>query len=447
MQRASSAKMNQHPAILVAPPVSGERAPRHSRPRLPGALHGVAVRCFLMAFLGLGAAHAADADVQQARAIFNVGAQAYEKGDFAAALEAFEAAYKLAPRPGILFSMAQTHRRQYHVTHQDSYLREALRLYREYLEKAKDGERRGEAAQALVELEPLAARLAPESEGPGAGPERGQRTRLMVSSSAEHATIALDGGKPLGSPLISDVSAGRHRVRTDAPGYVSEEREVTAVEGGLVAIDMVLRERPARLTFSGPPDTDISIDRRLAGRTPLGAPLEVQPGRRKLWLSRGGYEPRSVVVDLGRGEKRRVPFDLEPNRQRVAARVLLFAAGAAAITSGVFTVLAFAEDKLASDIRGETRTSNISPSRMQDYDSARSARDTFRTAAIVSVGAGVGLAATAGALLLFDRPVAPPLTMEREESPGRPEPKKSLDMSFAPAIGPTFLGVSARGTL
>src|SRR5262249_49982115 len=52
-------------------------------------------------------------DVEQAKNYFNAGATAYAAGQFVAAAQAFDQAYKLAPRPAILFSMAQAERRQY----------------------------------------------------------------------------------------------------------------------------------------------------------------------------------------------------------------------------------------------------------------------------------------------------------------------------------------------
>ena len=43
----------------------------------------------------------------QMKAYFNAGAEAYELGDFAAAIQAFDQAYRAMPRPAILFSLAQ----------------------------------------------------------------------------------------------------------------------------------------------------------------------------------------------------------------------------------------------------------------------------------------------------------------------------------------------------
>ena len=53
------------------------------------------------------------AEARGARAFFEIGAQAYDRGDYDGALEAFKEAYARAARPGLLFSMAQAHRRAF----------------------------------------------------------------------------------------------------------------------------------------------------------------------------------------------------------------------------------------------------------------------------------------------------------------------------------------------
>jgi tetratricopeptide (TPR) repeat protein len=63
----------------------------------------------------------------QAREKFNDGNAAYEQGNFRQALEAFEAAYQLAPLPGFLFNVAQCHRQL------GNYAR-AASSYRRFLE-------------------------------------------------------------------------------------------------------------------------------------------------------------------------------------------------------------------------------------------------------------------------------------------------------------------------
>ena len=54
-------------------------------------------------------------DDAQSRAYFETGAKAYEKGDYLNAIRAFDQAYALTKRPGLIFSIAQSYKRQYAV--------------------------------------------------------------------------------------------------------------------------------------------------------------------------------------------------------------------------------------------------------------------------------------------------------------------------------------------
>jgi tetratricopeptide (TPR) repeat protein len=55
----------------------------------------------------------ATSDVKAAHQYYELGAQAYEKGDYAAALRAFEAAWAEAPNPELQFNIARCHERMF----------------------------------------------------------------------------------------------------------------------------------------------------------------------------------------------------------------------------------------------------------------------------------------------------------------------------------------------
>ena len=112
---------------------------------------------------------AEDASVASAREYFRAGAQAYSVGEYGAAIQAFEQAYALAPRPAVLFSIAQAERRQYFLVRDQQHLRRAIDMFRQYLEEETQTARKADAVQALSELEPLLAGAAsepPSTEGP-----------------------------------------------------------------------------------------------------------------------------------------------------------------------------------------------------------------------------------------------------------------------------------------
>jgi hypothetical protein len=143
--------------------------------------------------------------------------------------------------------------------------------------------------------------------------------------------------KPKGAPLIADVP--RATQNQASPPAASRSRDVVAVEGALVAVDIPLREQPGRIHVKAPAGADVWVDLRLTGKTPLGGPLQVTPGRRVLWIAKAGHVPREVVVNVKRGQDKDVAVQLSQTTERIAATVLFVGAGAAAITGGVFTAL------------------------------------------------------------------------------------------------------------
>src|SRR5512139_3732457 len=115
------------------------------------------IGCIAALSFGLLAGREAHADdVAQAKTHFAVGARAYEERKFRVAIDAFEESYRLAPRPAILFSIAQAYKRQYYEGRTDRDLSQAIAYYRRYLKDEPNGKRAGEASAALGDLEPIA---------------------------------------------------------------------------------------------------------------------------------------------------------------------------------------------------------------------------------------------------------------------------------------------------
>ena len=78
-------------------------------------------------FLALTLCTAANVRAQtpelDARAAASEGRQAFEAGDFARAIEKYEEAQRLKPAPGLLFNLAQSHRRAGHLEKATWYFR------------------------------------------------------------------------------------------------------------------------------------------------------------------------------------------------------------------------------------------------------------------------------------------------------------------------------------
>ncbi|HEY8038641.1 MAG TPA: PEGA domain-containing protein [Polyangiaceae bacterium] len=401
----------------------------------------------LAAVLLAGTARAADdpASLEQAKTYFRAGAQAYDAGRFGAAIQAFQQAYQLAPRPAILFSMAQAERKAWYVDRRPDDLKRAIEHYHAYLEQVPTGGRRADAADALGELEPLASRMSPQEAAPAAE----AKTRMMVTSSTPGAKASLDGGPATDVPLIDDVTPGKHHVRLWADGYFDEERDALAASGSLAALDVSLREKPALLAVQLAATASLSIDGRPTATTPLARPLELPAGVHVVTIVRNGYRAFTREVRLERGQQTTLPVQLATSGQRTAAWVFLGASGAAAVAGGVFTGLALVEQSSAQNVLDARARGNITVGDASAYQSDVDARDSWRTGAIASFGGAVGLLAVGGVLWAFDRPdveVGPPPA----EAPLRPEtPRKSepMEMGVAPWFGPGLAGLTVGGRM
>ncbi len=379
-------------------------------------------------------------DVEKAQALFNVGAQAYAQGEFTGAIEAFEEAYRTSARPGILFSIAQAHRKQYYAVHDPKNLRAAIEHYRAYVGKVSSGKFRVIATEALGELEGVATKLGVNTAPAAEAQTEKPRTRVMISTAVDGARVALDNDPPKPSPLIADVTPGKHSVRIEAEGYYAYERPIVAVEGGLLALDVPLREQPAHLVVRTESGADVIVDKNPVGRTPLSGPIELGAGTHFVAVVHNGRQPYGEQVRIARGETKTLDAPLAGTGQRVVSYVLFTAAAVSAVAGGVFVGLAYYEQGLAEGTRNTSTTQNITQSQLNAYSSALSAREAFKDAAYAAFGGGVALAVGASLLLLFDRPRAPigPTRFEHEgPTPKAPAP---LEVSAVPFVSPSFLG-------
>ncbi|MEP7120723.1 MAG: PEGA domain-containing protein [Byssovorax sp.] len=388
----------------------------------------------------------------QGRTLFNAGAQAYAAGQFTAAIQAFDECYRLDPRPGVLFSIAQAHRRQYYVDKRPEHLKLAIQNYRDYLTKVTDGGRRADAAQALSELEPVADRLGTSAApaAPAAPPE----TRLMVSSPTHEATVSVDQGKAMEAPLITEIKPGKHSLHLTAPGYFDEDREINASAGGVAALDIALREKPGLLVIKARDGALLTIDGRYVATTPLPRPLEIDAGHHLIALAKNGYYAHTEEIDVGRAETKTLDVTLGATKQRVAAYVLLGTGAAGILVGGVFAGLAAHQQSLAQDIDATRQTKGYdcrdapADCPTKAYQDAVDQRNQLRPIAGIALTAGAVVAATGAVLFLFDQPSLDPRAARSDTKarPMAPPPKATpLEISAAPAIGPGFYGGSFVG--
>jgi hypothetical protein len=396
------------------------------------------------------------ADVAKAKALFDAGGRAYDAGDFETAIQAFEQAYKLVRREGLVFSLAQAHRRQHTVRGRRENLDRAIALYRQYLALVPTGGRRSEAAKALGELEAIAgaASSASPTVPPEAPPEAKPPTRLSLSVAVEGATISIDGGAERAAPFSTEVEPGPRRVRVRASGYRDKELVLVAIEGELVPVnDIQLEELPARLTVDTDEGAAVSIDGRYVGEAPLTRALELPSGRRFVAVTNAGHHTRTVQLDLGRGEARTVDLPLTSTTQRDLAWVGFAGSGVLLVSSGVLAGFAFARQSQAIEIdaRPSAERRALSVSERDEYQSLRSERDRLVVGASTLAGLGVVVGAVGLGLYAFDQPdpvrmpedAAP--SKDEDTPPARPGPG-TLELAIRPAVGPdgAYLGLTGR---
>ncbi len=393
----------------------------------------------LVVFFAARVTLADDAALEQAKAYFRAGAQAYAVGEYAAAVQAFEQANRLAPRPAVLFSIAQAERKQYFLDHKRDHLMKAIDMYRKYLETEPQAGRKVDAVQALSELEPLAARR--ESESEAEAPPPPPPTRVMISSPAIDARVSMDGQAAVPSPLIREVEPGRHQVRVSAPGYVNTERSIVAVNGAFVTVDVPLTERPAKLVVIAPDGAQLSIDGRVQGECPFPRPLELPSGKHLVTLTKRGLVGVSGEEVLVRGQTTTMRATMPRSPQRTAAWLMLGAGASALAAAGGFTYYTLSQESSARSFLQHRGNTQLTGDDLAQYNSARADRDRLRTAAIVSVGIGAGLATASAFLFFLDGRTA---VAPAERTRGATE-RKTRFVSAAPVVAPGFAGLGLSG--
>lgn len=390
----------------------------------------------------------ADGAEDQARVYFDAGAQAYAAGRYPVAIEAFSAAYRLAARPALLFSMAQAERKQFWIDKKPDGLAHAIEHYRAYLTAVPEGARRDDAATALAELEPAAQRLgaAPADTAPLAAPAA---TRLLVSSQAPNASAAIDGAPAAPLPRLVDLPAGKHHVAISADGFYPDERDVTILPGVTTPLELNLREQPGQLTVEAEAGATVLIDGRAVGDVPLPHAIDVSNGHHTLAVARNGRQLFHEEITIDRGRPKTVIAPLVISRQRRISEVVMVVGAAGLATGGAFLGVAFAEQGSAQSIHDQRQTGNITGAQLVQYNSDLTARDLWRTASIASAGGGLAVLVAGGALFLFDHPTGD--TGRRGPEP-MPAPGVgpagcgcTVEVSLLPVVSPAFSGAGVVG--
>ena len=238
----------------------------------------------LIALVVLTAAPVAFADnlADEADLQFQLGAEAYQKGEFKAALEHFLASNRLVPNRNVLFNIARTYEE----------LKAAPDAYRYYVD-ALSGETRADQKQRI---EDAIKRVAP------------QVAVLKVTTDPPGATVYLDR-KDLGArgntPANLGLTSGKHKVIVELSGYETAIQEnVDTIVGREAKVDLKLVAILGTVHVEGETGATVKIDTvdsPVAGTIPCA--LQVKPGRHTLIVEKPGYAEQDLPIDVPpRGE-------------------------------------------------------------------------------------------------------------------------------------------------
>ena len=335
----------------------------------------------------------------QARTLFVAGSKAYGERRYEVAIEAFEAAFDLAPRASIVFALAQANRLQYFVDGKFERIEKAVEYYRQYLERDDADPAQSElAVRHLSSLNPQLARLSRKQDASIA--------RIIVSSDTPGARVRI-GDAPLQEvPAAFEVAPGPLQITVEAEGHGAQTREVVAVGGTGLPIDVQLTPLPGKLEVRTDDGAEVLIDGRSLGVAPI-AVQELPPGNHRVVVLASGRRPYVGMVELAPTRSLQLQADLEQTPQRVAAWATFGLAGALAVTGAITGTLAYQAEQEAQDFATAWREAGLAPDEVDDYNAWVSERDTWSNYTLW-LGVGTGVAAALGAALwLLDNPQAP----------------------------------------
>jgi tetratricopeptide (TPR) repeat protein len=394
------------------------------RPICQRLIAGVLLLC-MCGGNALGQPKPPDGDDPRTRQFFEIGQQAYEKSEYLLAIDAFEQAYAIVQRPGLLFSLGQAHQRQFRLKADESQLQAALDAYRRYLAAAPDGRRRGEALAAIESLSSIGKQLHPQGADTPSAPIFG---KLLISSPTPGVVVSVGGDRVETLPVALELPNNAYEIVATAPGYEPFRSKLEITAGATVPLNLDLRAVPAKVIIEGPAGSETFVDGQPMGFVPAQS-AQLAPGTHWVTVQKAGRRTRSVRVDLVRGESVKVKLELERTAQRSAAWVLGASGLAALLTTGLLVGIAVDRDHSAGALDSRRTHGQLSLAEADQLNSAVDARDRFRTLSIVS---GVSTAALFGAALALYFADTPSPPSDHRDSTARRSQRLDVNVAGTP---------------
>lgn len=130
-----------------------------------------------------------------------------------------------------------------------------------------------------------------------------KKARLSIETDPSNATIYVDNSYVGRSPISIDLDAGRHTVKVEKAGYLTETRDVNLSAGTTSSLKVVMQEEKpvARINISSDPkNARIFINGKDYGRT--DRIVELEPGYYEIILILDGYRISMTYRYFGKGD-------------------------------------------------------------------------------------------------------------------------------------------------
>lgn len=130
-----------------------------------------------------------------------------------------------------------------------------------------------------------------------------KKARLSIETDPSNATIYVDNSYVGRSPITIDLDAGRHTVKIEKAGYLTETRDVNLSAGTTSSLKVVMQEEKpvARINItSDPKNARIFINGKDYGRT--DRIVELEPGYYEIIIVLEGYRVSITYRYFGKGD-------------------------------------------------------------------------------------------------------------------------------------------------
>jgi outer membrane receptor for ferrienterochelin and colicins len=226
----------------------------------------------------------------EADVAFELGNEAYAKGNYNEALRSYFNSYRLVPNRNVLFNIARCYEAQ-------NRFNEAYRYYNDLLGESLPDDDSVEIRRSLERLRPKVA-------------------LVRVATSPEGAEVYIDRtdlGSRGRSPQTLALSPGRHKVMVKKEGYRPAEATVSVARGKSVAQSFELTLITGTVELTGTPagaEVRTTSEGDVVAQVP--GKLALPPGQHVLYVRATGHAPAQLVVEVPADGTVKVPVALGP---------------------------------------------------------------------------------------------------------------------------------------